>query len=219
MSDLMTAATVGQLLGLDRSTVYRMAADGRLPAVKVGRQWRFRPAAVEELLTAGRGARDDAAAHPSPIPTDVATALTQVAATALGVMMVVVDMDGRPLTPVANPCPAFAALASDPAAVRACADEWRALADEADLRPRFVLGAFGFECARALIRSDRELVAMVLAGGTAPPDAPHVGLHVLDAEQRQRVLDALPQLAATLSRLRPAPAHVHAHHPYTPSHS
>ena len=27
MSDLMTAATVGQLLGLDRSTVYRMAAN------------------------------------------------------------------------------------------------------------------------------------------------------------------------------------------------
>jgi len=38
---LLTADEVQQLLDIDRSTIYRMAGDGRLPAVKIGRQWRF----------------------------------------------------------------------------------------------------------------------------------------------------------------------------------
>ena len=35
------AEQVSEMLGIDRSTVYRMAENGRLPAMKVGRQWRF----------------------------------------------------------------------------------------------------------------------------------------------------------------------------------
>ena len=46
----LTAGDVTQLLRIDKSTVYRMAEDGRLPGFKVGRQWRFKPEDVEAAL-------------------------------------------------------------------------------------------------------------------------------------------------------------------------
>ena len=50
MSTLLTAKDVQEILLVDRSTVYRMAEDGRIPAVKVGRQWRFDSAEIHTLL-------------------------------------------------------------------------------------------------------------------------------------------------------------------------
>ena len=35
--ELLTATELQELFDLDRSTIYRMAGDGRLPAVKIGR--------------------------------------------------------------------------------------------------------------------------------------------------------------------------------------
>jgi excisionase family DNA binding protein len=201
---LLTAVQVGDLLGIDQSTVYRMAADGRLPAVKVGRQWRFPAGVVQDLLGDSREGPSAAAVRPRGDLPDVqaAIAATSVAAELLGVMMVVTDMEGRPLTPVANPCPRFARLAGDAVdaeAVQACATEWRALADELDLQPHFRPGALGFECARAHIRTGDRLVGMVLAGGLAPAGDDDPDLYHLDAEARAAVLAALPRVAAALS--------------------
>lgn len=50
---LMTATAVARLLGVDPSTIYRMAGDGRLPALRVGRQWRFAAEQVRAALAAG----------------------------------------------------------------------------------------------------------------------------------------------------------------------
>ena len=41
MSEMLTAKDMQALLHVDRSTIYRMAESGRLPAIKVGRQWRL----------------------------------------------------------------------------------------------------------------------------------------------------------------------------------
>ena len=41
MTTYLTAKDLQDLIRVDKSTIYRMAEDGRLPAVKVGRQWRF----------------------------------------------------------------------------------------------------------------------------------------------------------------------------------
>ena len=46
--DMLTAREVQDLLQVDRSTIYRMAEDGRLPAVKVGKQWRFPPEEINK---------------------------------------------------------------------------------------------------------------------------------------------------------------------------
>jgi len=198
---LLTARQVQTMFGVDRSTVYRMAEDGRLPALKIGRQWRFRPEEIERLLAATPGAAvlNDA----SPALPASASAVVEVAADLLGVMMVAADMHGRPLTGVANPSRWFAARADDPVSLAECVAEWKTLADEPDFEPQFLTGQLGFQCARAYIRSGTSLVGMVLAGGVAAPGSDSDELYHLDAAQRGRVLAALPKVAAALSRTLP----------------
>jgi len=195
---LLTARQVQTMFGVDRSTVYRMAEDGRLPALKIGRQWRFRPEEIERLLVASPGTATLNGTPPA-LPAS-ASAVVEVAADLLGVMMVASDMHGRPLTGVANPSRWFAARADDPASLADCVAEWKVLADEPDFEPQFLTGQLGFQCARAYIRSGASLVGMVLAGGVAPPGSDSDELYHLDAAQRSLVLAALPKVAAALSR-------------------
>jgi excisionase family DNA binding protein len=238
---LLTARQVQNMLHIDRSTVYRMAEDGRLPAIKVGRQWRFPADRIAALIQDdGRAAASDAtdadSAHPAdsarsehsawsgevvvfPRPpgaspgassdlvdtafVQAAEAVLAVAGDLLGVMMVVTDMNGRPLTPVANPCDWFADRAEDPEVVGACSAEWQSMADDPDFAPRFRTGVLGFECARAFIRSGTSLIGMVLAGGIAPESSPTPGLYRLEGAERARVLESLPKVAAALSHVPP----------------
>lgn len=53
LAEFMTVEDVADMLRINKSTVYRMAKGGRLPATRVGRQWRFRLSALEKLLDAG----------------------------------------------------------------------------------------------------------------------------------------------------------------------
>lgn len=47
---LLTVTEVADLLRINKSTVYRMAKQGRLPATRVGRQWRFHKSVLDRLL-------------------------------------------------------------------------------------------------------------------------------------------------------------------------
>jgi excisionase family DNA binding protein len=236
---LLTARQVQNMLHVDRSTVYRMAEDGRLPAIKVGRQWRFSADRIARLLDEETSAPQEPAgpaagaepAYPAYLadavyPADsadlvalpllpgasvavdapfvqAAEAVLTVAGDLLGVMMVVTDMNGRPLTPVANPCDWFADRAEDPEVVSACSAEWQSMADDPDFAPRFRTGVLGFQCARAFIRSGTSLIGMVLAGGIAPESSTTPGLYHLQGPDRVRVLSALPMIAAALSHVPP----------------
>jgi len=139
-------------------------------------------------------------ATPATLPA-IAQATIEVAADLLGVMMVATDMDGSPITSVANPCPWFTEHRDDPGVLQACVSEWSALAAAPDLTPAFQLGDVGFECARAFIRDGTSLVGMVLAGGISPTHEATMdpGLYHLDAPARTRVLTALPKIAAAIS--------------------
>jgi len=209
-AELLNARDVAQLLGVDTATVYRMASDGRLPGVRVGRQWRFPSDRVRAVLRRGvPGAAAKATERhadvqaPGWTDTALVSDLVGLAAEALGVMMVATDMGGRPITPILNPCPAIASRLAEPGLLATCTLEWRTLATDLDFEPRFRLGPMGFECARALIRSGSELVGTVLAGGLAAAgsERPDDGLYHLDEDRRRTVLRLLPRLAATLSRL------------------
>lgn len=202
-SALLSARNVQELLDVDVSTIYRMAADGRLPAVRVGRQWRFPADAIEQLLTAADVPATERVSR--AVPPTLATELLEIVAEPLGVMMVVTDLGGRPITPVVNPCPWFADRADDPEVVEVCAAEWRDLAEEIHLVPRLRASALGFLCARSLVRSGNELVGMVLAGGVAPEGEDAPGLYHLDDAGRGQVLETLPKVAAYLSRLTSRP--------------
>lgn len=199
---MLTAQQVQDLLDVDASTIYRMAGDGRLPAVRIGRQWRFPADAIERLLVPNGGAapeRDATAAE--RLPVELTTAVIDTVAHALGVTMVVTDLSGNAMTPLVNPAPALTQLLDDPAFTAACTVEWRGFADEAHLAPRLRAGRFGFLCAHSLVRRGTTLVAMVLAGGIAPECSDDPDLFHLDADERRRVLETLPRTAALLSRL------------------
>jgi excisionase family DNA binding protein len=215
-AELMSARDVESLLGIDKSTVYRMAYDGRLPAIKVGRQWRFLAEPIRGMLDAAgsdaeRAVRDARPAPPTTISVGDASRVQpviEVAADLLGVMMVVTDMDGNPASEIANPCPWFVERQQDPAILDACVKDWHAFADEREFAPAFRVGPHGFECARALLRDGNQLVGMVLAGGIAPGDAaPGVepdasdGLYHKTAEERAKLLAALPRIAGSLSHV------------------
>jgi excisionase family DNA binding protein len=199
MQRLLSARQVQDILHVDRSTVYRMAEDGRLPAMRVGKQWRFPADEIYRLVSAGP------VINTSPMDPQVAAASADVAAELLGVMVVVTDMEGHPITPIANPCPWMVQHAEDPEVLQTCIAQWHRMADDHTFEPQFSEGEHGFECARAFVRSGRELVGMVLAGGVTPQGAHRTDLYDLDPDDRRRVLDALPKVAAALSRTASAP--------------
>ena len=47
---VMTLTEVARYLRINRSTVYRMARDGTLPAWKLGNVWRFKKESIERWI-------------------------------------------------------------------------------------------------------------------------------------------------------------------------
>ncbi len=242
MSNFLTSQEMQDLISVDRSTVYRMAEDGRLPAVKVGRQWRF-PAdlvaakfGLSEPATAPRpSAAPTAAAATDPTHTDlthlvqpeVAQSVADLMGELFGVMVVITDMNGAPLTAVANPCGYYAAIADQPGAVEACLSQWRLFAEEPHVAPRWVQTHLGFLCARTFVWVDLKPVGMIVVGGVSPrawpPTPEFVGgiadevgvphdvlldavgeVHRLDVDAQRRVLRLLPQMGDLVSQLASA---------------
>lgn len=217
---LLTAREVERLIRVDRSTIYRMAADGRLPAVKIGRQWRFPADAIERRLRAD---------HPGPADGFVAEAqrLVDLFADLGGVTAVLTDLAGRPVTRPSNPSGYLTALATRPRGLERCIADWRALATREDPEPALRLGLLGLRRARAFVGPDGRPDAMVIAGCVAPASWPPpraelealatdvgvdtdelataaVDLHRLDPADEPRLLEGLARLAAHLTRLAAA---------------
>ena len=53
MTSMLTTKDLQEIINVDRSTIYRMAEAGKLPAIKVGRQWRFPADEIETWLAGG----------------------------------------------------------------------------------------------------------------------------------------------------------------------
>jgi excisionase family DNA binding protein len=47
---LLDDKQVGELLGLHSKTVQRLARDGEIPSIRIGRKWRYRATALEAWL-------------------------------------------------------------------------------------------------------------------------------------------------------------------------
>ena len=189
MNKMLTAKDVQELLQVDRSTVYRMAEDGRLPSVKVGKQWRFPADQLQQWL----GSEVDLssavpAAQDKPVSTviqpttetELATMLTldcvqliqDSHADLLGVMLVITDLDGNPVTSPSNPCGLFSAISGQQDAIQRCISTWHDLGASLNLEPEFRTSHLGLLCARGLIRVGKELPGMVVAGCIAPDEWP-----------------------------------------------
>lgn len=51
---LLTLDKIASFLAVSRDTVYRMAQKGKIPAVKIGNQWRFAQSEVTAWLKANK---------------------------------------------------------------------------------------------------------------------------------------------------------------------
>lgn len=233
MQTMLTAKDIQEAIHVDKSTVYRMAEDGRLPAIKVGRQWRFPADEVAAALgidvTPSRPstvADSDRSLESLLVPEAVQT-IADLIADLFGLMAVVTDMDGHPLTTVANPCGFYEFLQQGSATADHCVEGWKQLGATPDLDAAFLPSHLGFLCARTFIRVDRSLVGMVIVGGLAPDEWPpgsdeiarisrETGLgpeavaahaaevYELSDPDRERVLALLPRIADLISRLAAA---------------
>ncbi len=191
MAEMLTAKDVQELLQIDRSTVYRMAEAGRLPAIKVGKQWRFPAAQIEEWVTTRMSApAPTTATKPSPalapasgqnngampladlLPLDCVQLIQDSHADLLGVMIIVTDMQGVPITQPSRPCGLFSAILKQPDAVQRCISSWHDMGQDLAIEPAYHMSHLGLLCARGLIRVGTKLQGMVVAGCIAPDQWP-----------------------------------------------
>lgn len=55
-SSVMTIEELSDYLKISRSTLYKLAQEGKVPCQKVGRHWRFRKEAIDRWLDEGGAA-------------------------------------------------------------------------------------------------------------------------------------------------------------------
>lgn len=56
--DIMTLKEVAKYLGLHVMTVYKLTREGRVPAAKIGGQWRFKRNVLDQWLETQMGKED-----------------------------------------------------------------------------------------------------------------------------------------------------------------
>jgi excisionase family DNA binding protein len=234
MSNFLTTRQLQAMLQVDRTTIYRMADAGRIPALKVGSQWRFPRQQVESWLQSQDAPVSAAPAPPTPawdvhalrqlIPLDCIQPMQDLFAETLGVMVIVTDLTGDPITRPSNPCGLYSVAAASPHFQKLCAAHWAQLAQTPGLHPHFAGTPLGLLCARGLIRVGAELGAMLVAGGIAPATWPpseaqlaqiaatleidhaHLRGHlhevfVLNAPQRDQVLGFVQRMADVIAHI------------------
>lgn len=211
MADMLTAKDMQGLLQVDRSTIYRMAEAGHLPAIKVGKQWRFPHDRVDKWLKNRAAAPESALPQESIrsiaplanlLPLDCVQLIQDAFAETLGVMLVITDLAGQPVTQVSNPSPVYNLLTETEGGHTLCQEQWHGLSQMPALEPRFVPGWGGLLCTRALVRLGNELKGAVIAFGVAPQNWPPTPAAIAElAQSLQLAPDKLGQVFSSVTSL------------------
>lgn len=56
--NLLTAERIAKYLKVDKFTIYRLVAQKKIPAFRVGSQWRFKKSVIEDWLTTNSNISD-----------------------------------------------------------------------------------------------------------------------------------------------------------------
>ncbi len=171
MDDLLTTRQLMDLLQLDRTTIYRMLNDGRLPALRVGGQWRFSRQSVEALM---QGKSIVASGDEKPrapdrtsvevLPLHCLQPIQEVFAQTAGIGAVTTDLDGKPVLAFSNPCAFCSLILATEEGQKRCRSSWEKLADETEKHPRLEKCHAGLTYARAWINVGGAPVAMIFGG-------------------------------------------------------
>lgn len=232
ISELLTTKELQDVLHVDRTTIYRMAESNRIPAVKVGNQWRFPRGQIDLWLQRNSGsparhveaAGNGLASTADLWPLECVQLIQDSFADALGVMILLTDLNGTLITRPSNACGLYNAAETSPVARQRCLSLWIDLAKQPSLAPWFQESHLGLMCARGLIRVGNEITAMLVMGGIAPQSWPpddaqlvrmseyleldidlvrvHLNeVHYLDLQQQARVLPFVQRIADILSHI------------------
>lgn len=189
VSEFLTTRQLQEILHVDRTTIYRMADDGRVPAVKVGNQWRFPQRAIEHWLKTQSDASvaADAAVTASGagvagatatqridklLPAECVLKIQDAFADLLGVTLVLTNLDGEALLPYSNLKGLLRLAVQSADGRQLCEEDWAALAASPSVMPDLVPGRLGLLHTRGLVRVGSEIKAMVVAAGIAPETWP-----------------------------------------------
>lgn len=176
MSDLLTTKQLMDLLRVDRTTIYRMINDGRLPRMRVGGQWRFPRQAIEKWITEQNPASRIKVktepdvnltlpmVDPEILPIYYLEPIQEIFARTSDVGAVTTDLNGKPLIPICNSC-AFCnlILATEEGRAR-CEASWKRLADQPERNPRLQKCHAGFTYARGRVVVNGQFIAMFFVG-------------------------------------------------------
>lgn len=180
MLDLLTSKELQAILQVDRTTIYRMADSGRLPAIKIGGQWRFPRQQIHQWLhqqSAGPAASTLVSSFGSQpaadiFPLECVQLIQDSFADSLGVMVVAVELNGDPFTEASNPCGLWRAVTASPTARGRCAETWLGLLHNSHSPTGWITTPMGLLCAAGFIRAYGEPRALLVLGGIAPADWP-----------------------------------------------
>jgi excisionase family DNA binding protein len=185
MSEFLTTRQLQEILHVDRTTIYRMADHGRLPAVKVGSQWRFPRRAIENWLktqsvasvaadagmaanNAGSEGNGNLTHIDKLLPAECVLKIQDAFADLLGVTLVVTNLAGEPILPFSNLTGLLRLAVQSAGGRQLCEADWAALAASPSVMPELVSGHLGLLHTRGLVRVGSEIKAMVVAAGVAP---------------------------------------------------
>ena len=225
MSELLTTRQIQERLQVDRTTVYRMLADGRLTGIKIGNRWRFCKTKIDELLAeASPTVEPTPAASFTLLPLTCLQGMQSVAAEAIGLGAIVLDAAGRPLTTMSHPCRFCQLVRTSKTGQAACATTYAQLAGQAGNTATPITCHAGLHCLGDAIVIDGMKTAVFIIGqykttGAATREqdiqklardydlnpaelaAAAAEIPVLEPTQQQKIIDWLPKLTHTLSEV------------------
>jgi ligand-binding sensor protein len=146
-----------------------MLGDGRLTGIRVGGQWRFPRATLEQCLVNTKSAKrpepvEDVTASAEFLPLDCLEPIQDIFATAADVAAVTTSIYGKPLIGFSNSCSFCKLVLASPVGRERCQKSWTRLAETPERAPRVERCHAGLSYARGRIQVGQEFVGMLFAG-------------------------------------------------------
>lgn len=201
MDELLTARQVQNILKVDRITVYRMLHDGRLTGTKIGQQWRFRKAEIEEMLLRTRSLDQfHVTADDNDLPIHCLQTIQDLFSSVSEYPAILINMQGIPITNMSRPSTYYRLICDHPEGEKKFTESFKKFVQLAkDGESRFLCST-GLHYAGKFVSDATEPVGLFLVGGFKREgvitnlDLLFSSSGFLLSEELQTAYDTVPQL-------------------------